>query len=891
MFRLALNLRLFILGWSLAIVFVGSAKAGDPDPNQVPEFALDEKLRAVHRKGSELYNGGDKKGCVKYYVAELTQVHSALGDFPELQNTITKGIKKAGGSATVEDEAFALLDVIIQLRKELQDLDAAAFLRMGDKAWASGQSDRAGRFYLRAVNASALKKDLPKDALATHQAALSAIFAGPGPVKKTEPAPANIKVQDDPKGNGWDVSVSFRKDPPTFARAAQAWTLDHAKELAERIRKENAGVREDLSVAEIQIKGKDGDGEVKADQGPQLPDWPVIEQRFRARTQAKPEQFEPQLKDLKAAYQQAADQAEQVMRAGKPATADQQQALDQLFRQYNSKLAELEKALGGPQPLPQFNLTGEPRWEDHRPGWAETKRVQYDLEKLGQQTTAKQADLQGEQNKLLTEWKKVFGDRLAKKDTETLVFREETLKNKTDLFGQQAKAVTNDRTVLDQLRAAVGNQFGALQGQVLDSNRIAPSADQFTTRPGGAVYKSVPQVQVFKTDDKGKPLPEDQQPPGYPKALDRAVALLKGEKAFVDPSLKVELLPEQPAQTKAGVYGRVAKVDPAAGTVTLDVDNKGTQLVFSGIEPRGIAAGDEVDPQRVIGTVKPLPQRPNIRRLTIFARTADGQVLAPGPVLDYARKSPSQTGRLDRDAPPPGPQLQVPKDNTGKGKPSETLTFDENAQKGQTSGLMRNLLAMREVLAKRQLERAKEAESNKLDESSLLKAKLRQVEKELKASKDKLRMIEAEGEKQLDKAKDIEKRAANLQKEHDKLKVSKQELDALAAKVKASENNDDIKAFNAKAKEHNAKFEKYQQDAKALDNDKKALSARIGELGRDQTREEKKGKDLLLEQSQLESKQQAADADLMQAKADTAAKEAQLRSIQAEMARIDPKVP
>src|SRR5262249_14511395 len=110
-FRLALNLRLFILGWSLAIVFVGSAKAGDPDPNQVPEFALDEKLRAVHSKGSELYNGGDKKGCVKYYVAELTQVHSALGDFPELQNTITKGIKKAGGSATIEDEAFALLDV------------------------------------------------------------------------------------------------------------------------------------------------------------------------------------------------------------------------------------------------------------------------------------------------------------------------------------------------------------------------------------------------------------------------------------------------------------------------------------------------------------------------------------------------------------------------------------------------------------------------------------------------------------------------------------------------------------------------------------------------------------------------------------------------------------
>lgn len=81
---------------------------------------ISEALREVHDEGGELYNAGDRAGGYRMYQGGLLFAKSLLGHRPELQRTISNGMKAADAKPTVDRRAFMLHELIEQVRNELK---------------------------------------------------------------------------------------------------------------------------------------------------------------------------------------------------------------------------------------------------------------------------------------------------------------------------------------------------------------------------------------------------------------------------------------------------------------------------------------------------------------------------------------------------------------------------------------------------------------------------------------------------------------------------------------------------------------------------------------------------------------------------------------------------
>ena len=689
-----------------------------------------------------------------------------------------------------------------------------------------------------------------------------------------------INVRQDDLGHGWDVRVSFKNAPTAFGRAAHVWTLDRAKEIADELLREHADVPQDLAVAEIRVEGKNGDGEIKPNQGPHLPDWPIVEQQFRVRTSLKSAELDKKLEEVKEAYEKAAEETEEVLRERKPISPEKEKALKALAQRYNSKADELDNAFfgGRPQPLPRLKIP-EPKYVyEHAQDWVNTRRMQYQAERLGQETRRKEKS--GiEASTESTGPKKTNAKQVEFDDTQPKGKLDE--KNGTD----EAK-----EDEVDRLRRLVNRQLRAVDNLMVDSSRIAPPADAFSAERGGAVYKSAPRVEVRKTDASGNALPDSKQPLGYPIPF-RGGKVGSGEGLFVDPALRVELISKSPksppAEIRAGVYGRVTKVDPVANKVAVEVDSKGTSIVMTGIEPQGIEVGVFVEPSQPIGRPKASPQGPGRWSFVIRAINANNRLVSPGPVLDYARRPPTKPGQLERDVPEnDAPELPAKESDaeSGNGEGGETVIFDDEAEKG--ANLKLNALAPREFLAKRELDKAKEQESIKVDEAGILAAKVRQVETEIKAAEEKLKAFEVEGAKVLEEAETLAERRKGLEERLATLKDDKKNLDAQGARAKASNSEEEINAFNAEAKKHNARHTKLQDDDAALKREETTLAQKVAGMQREQTKEQKKETELKQELGGLKAKETSAKSELEQARGEVKAKEAAIAALEKEKEQL-----
>ena len=80
-----------------------------------------ETLRMVHNRGADLYNSGDAAGCYRMFQGALATVQPLLADHPDLQKTIQAGLANADSYPSVARRAFALHEVIEDVRGKLRN--------------------------------------------------------------------------------------------------------------------------------------------------------------------------------------------------------------------------------------------------------------------------------------------------------------------------------------------------------------------------------------------------------------------------------------------------------------------------------------------------------------------------------------------------------------------------------------------------------------------------------------------------------------------------------------------------------------------------------------------------------------------------------------------------
>jgi hypothetical protein len=81
---------------------------------------LNESLRELHDRGADLYNGGDQAGAYRLFEGGLSIAKSMLGHRPNLQRTISEGMKEADALASIGKKAFRLHELIETVRTELR---------------------------------------------------------------------------------------------------------------------------------------------------------------------------------------------------------------------------------------------------------------------------------------------------------------------------------------------------------------------------------------------------------------------------------------------------------------------------------------------------------------------------------------------------------------------------------------------------------------------------------------------------------------------------------------------------------------------------------------------------------------------------------------------------
>jgi hypothetical protein len=631
---------------------------------------------------------------------------------------------------------------------------------------------------------------------------------------QAQSATPQVAVQRDAGANGWKVQISFGAAPAVYARAGHAWTEDHARDLARQWVEKNSALKGDLAVAGVRMVGKDGNGTLAAGQGYQLADWPIVEHDFRVRTGLQSDAVAAALRDTGAAYQAAAKATEELLcHPAEAPSAAKQQAIGELYQAYNQRVDDLGKQFfkGHAPPLPRLRLLGQEQWTRHAADWADAMQNQHAAEQLHGVVRAAKSDLDDFRKAVLNK----VNHGTPAKDVLDLARQ----------MSQRQDAVDQSQMALEKVQRAVNQQQSALDSNIADATAKRPPADNFSSGKNGAVYVDQPsRVMLYKADDKGEPLPDDQQPAGYPKPLFDDQKPGKGEAAVVDPNLRVMPLDREPGDVKAGIYGKVTDIDPKAGTVTVQVDERGTTLEYSGVDPAGIQEGDFIQPSTPIGRWKPPAAGKQNRELNLRAWSPSDQQADPRSVLEFATYPPAAPQSLKRNVPDAdatplpvkvNPDLPPP---FGKGEKGARLAYDESLPKELASGKLAKNAALdaRESLAKGELKRRQDARDSQLDASSLLNAKLKQLQKELKDADAKARDLDQQVAGLNDKLKG-DKQAIAADREA--LRRSKQALEAEAARIKGSRNNAAIDAYNQKAAAHNRLVDQLETDQKSLKDD------------------------------------------------------------------------
>ncbi len=115
------------------ILLIGTVARADDSKafdSRVVDRQLYESLKEIHNRGAELYNRGDMLGCQRLFEGSLEVARTALHYRHEEQKLIREGMAKAGKIESVGDRAFALHDLIEEVRKRLVMREAPTVVTM-----------------------------------------------------------------------------------------------------------------------------------------------------------------------------------------------------------------------------------------------------------------------------------------------------------------------------------------------------------------------------------------------------------------------------------------------------------------------------------------------------------------------------------------------------------------------------------------------------------------------------------------------------------------------------------------------------------------------------------------------------------------------------------------
>jgi hypothetical protein len=694
----------------------------------------------------------------------------------------------------------------------------------------------------------------------------------------------SVSIKEDESRNGWTILQKF-KGSDKYARTGETWTLDEAKELVEDIKKQTSSLDKELQAAELLVVGKDGDGKVKENQGPALPDWPEIENQFRALTPERSEAVTAALKELGAAYEEAQKLIEESLRRRRQLAQDEMAAIDALVSKYHRKLADLQKTLfqGRTVPLPRFSPV-TPDMPRHTETWAAAREAQYDAEQFGSHVRAEAKDLKAERDGLLDRWRIVFKDD-AERNQESVDAKKELTAAK-DKYNENFTSFQKDRDLWTEARKEAAKRIADVQKQVLDKSSVLPPADRFVGSSQKATYTSNPGVKVLKKDQNGVPLPSDKQPAGYPRAYVPGTRLAPDELRYVDPELRVA--PQGDSETvQAGIPGRVVRVNPDNRSVVIG-DVFGNQLRFGGIDPAGLKPGDYVNPQTPIGRLPAAKGR--TRELCISAVNSRRRFVNPVELFQYYANRPTVTNQSTPPGPAPDPELLPVKggtkpellDKDGKGAENWRLTFDDSISKDKLGSLTRTQVDLKEAVAKTALDRLQQKVNDATDKLSSARQKKREADAELDRALATLKEVQPKAEGLLQQARNYRDQRAALQQEMQKLESAKNQLDTEKQALQNSKDERAIEAYNAKARDLNAKL----QDFERRKNNLRDPSDQIAALRRQRDQAEKDKAYLEKKKGDLEAAVSSAQADLDRANNDLKQKQQELQSLAAQKEKL-----
>ena len=715
----------------------------------------------------------------------------------------------------------------------------------------------------------------------------------------------DIRVEEDSWSNGWKVRARY-PGADDFGTTGETWTLDEAKNLVDEIKKQTADLDEELKPAEILVIGKEGDGQVKEDQGPNLPDWADVEHRFKSLVSERPAELKAELKKLKDAYQEAEKALEEALRKREALADEEVQRINDLTGAYNQQVEVFEKVLfqGRKMPYPRF----KPISRDlplQTKTWDEARQLQYEVEQAGKQLRVQEKQLDADQEKLTVDrMQLVFDDSVGRK-TESLAARAKQAEAAADQNREKRDDWQEKKDSHDQTKSQLVTQSQGAQKELLDTTAVVPPADLFTGTPGSVAYTSSPGVKVLKTDDNGEPLPDNKQPEGFPRTFTPGEKVAADERVYVDPELRIAPKPGQsPSVVNAGVYAKVARVDPKTNSVELQIDPFGNRLVYSGVQATQVKVGDYVNPRTPLGGWAP-SQNNDPQVIRVRALNRGRWYVNPVAFLQFASQPTTGGNRLTRSGAAPdtdalptkggakAESIDKAKDEkeSEKGSEGARLVYDDNAPKRDPRELAESSssqMSLKEAVLRREMERLKAAEDAAITKLSSAKQKQKQNEMDLAKAQQILDGINPQSEKLKEQAKQYEKERLALEEEKKKLDADKAKVDADAAKLKGSKDQKAIEAYNKTANDYNKDMKTF--NFKRSELAKLDPSARISAAKQQREQATKDKLAATKKEPALEAEVEAAQSAADKAKADAQAKQAELTSLASQQQELKKKL-
>lgn len=678
-----------------------------------------------------------------------------------------------------------------------------------------------------------------------------------------------VEVRDDPAANGWQVRISFKEKPGAFARAGHAWTRSHAEELGRRAMADHGTGPADHSVEKVEVVGQDGEGKVDPKRGPhpQLPDPLLVEQQLRARTSAKPELVDQHLPALRRSYQKAADAFDKavarVRRQNGPTATEKavEKAVEDAFKNYNAKLDEFNKLLGGPQPAPYLKIPPPAYLYDHVKEHDDYQGAKASVEQFDLQVRKEAAQANQERARIAEAHKNWLRDRERAQDLVSVSAQQQNVNSSLSAFEKTMEDYRKKQATLAEAQRALAQQGASIASRFVDFSPITPPAKDFSSS-GNAVITAVPGPVVVKAGAGNKSLSETAQPEGYPKRYEGG-PLNPGERVVVEPGLMIQAQQPDPGDVRAAAGGTVTRVDEQRGIVEIQVTPEFSYQV-AGVKPSGVVVGGYVGKGGSIGSWQPSPQPRALPRLLVTATNRARQLVNPGPVLNQGQQSPATSGQLAEDpaVPPETLPLKGDGDTLDKALSGAKFEYDATPDKDRS----KDLRSAREVLAGAEAEKAKQEEERQAAEAGILAAKQREFERDLKKAQSQLKEITEKSEKLVDRVKSSLQKKKELDAEGTKLTENQKVLQVEAARVSVSKDAKSAAELNKRIEDHNRWDQKWKSEYNVVSAELAGLQTEITTLKRDRSRAEEEEKRLNRDLKQAVTKQETAAAALKKAR-------------------------